>query len=103
MNNNSAANQLGLGGGIGGGVGYVLSNRLKNPNFTRHALMSVTFSIFGFNVVQFTGIKVIRDGPVLDSLLNYEIFRKILKKLFGMVHFKQHFQKETSKTLFWAK
>ena len=55
---NSAANQLGLGGGIGGGIGYVLSNRLKNPNVTRHALMSVTFSIFGFNVVQFAGIKV---------------------------------------------
>ena len=65
---NLAPNQLGLGGGIGGGLGYVLSNRLKNPNVTRHALMSVTFGIFGFNVVQFTGIKVIRvylhrDGP----------------------------------------
>ena len=46
--------------GIGGRLGYVLSNRLKNPNVTRHALMSVTFGIFGFNVVQFTGIKVIR-------------------------------------------
>ena len=57
---NLAPNQLGMGGGIGGGLGYVLSNRLKNPNVTRHALMSVTFGIFGFNVVQFTGIKVIR-------------------------------------------
>ena len=61
---NSAANQLGLGGGIGGGIGYALSNRLKNPNFTRHALMSVTFSIFGYNVVQFAGIKVRNRSPV---------------------------------------
>ena len=59
---NSAQNQLGLGGGVGGGIGYVLSNRLKNPNVTRHALMSVTFGIFGFNVVQFTGIKVGLNG-----------------------------------------
>ena len=51
-----------MGGGIGGVIGYVLSNRLKNPNVTRHALMSVTFGIFGFNVVQFTGIKVGLNG-----------------------------------------
>ena len=51
-----------MGGGIGGGIGYVLSNRLKNPNVTRHALMSVTFGIFGFNVVQLTGIKVGLNG-----------------------------------------
>ena len=66
-----------MGGGIGGGLGYVLSNRLKNPNVTRHALMSVTFGIFGFNVVQFTGIKVIqgfhRDGPTLVYRKDYMI------------------------------
>ena len=61
---NLAANELGMGGGIGGGLGYVLSNRLKNPNVTRHALMSITFSIFGYNVVQFAGIKV-TDGDDL--------------------------------------
>ena len=67
---NLAPNQLGMGGGIGGGLGYVLSNRLKNPNVTRHALMSVTFGIFGFNVVQFTGIKVIRGFHKEISDLN---------------------------------
>ena len=51
-----------MGGGIGGGIGYILSKRLKNPNVARHALMSVTFGIFGFNVVQFTGIKVGLNG-----------------------------------------
>ena len=62
---NLAPNQLGLGGGIGGGLGYVLSNRLKNPNVTRHALMSVTFGIFGigiFVIYQFTGLKVGLNG-----------------------------------------
>lgn len=61
------ANQLGMGGGIGGGIGYVLSNRLKNPNLIRHALMSVTFSIFGYNVVQFTGIKKNLEEAILNG------------------------------------
>ena len=61
---NLALYQLGMGEGIGGGLGYVisyvLSNRLKYPTVTRHALMSVTFGILGHEVVQFTGLKVIR-------------------------------------------
>ena len=52
-----------MGEGIGGGIGYVLSNCLKNPNVTRHVLMFGTFGIFGFNVVYYTGIKVGLNGP----------------------------------------
>ena len=62
-----------MGGGIGGGLGYVLSNRLKNPNLTRHALMSVTFGIFGFNVVQFTGIKVGLNGRNLQKFARLDL------------------------------
>ena len=51
-----------MGGGIGGVIGYVLSNRLKNPNVIRHALMSNTFGIFGFSVVYLTGLKVGLNG-----------------------------------------
>ena len=46
--------------GIGGRLGYVLSNRLKYPAVQRHALMSLTFGLLGYEVVQFTGLKVIR-------------------------------------------
>ena len=60
-----------MGGGIGGGLGYVLGNRLKNPTalvhgmtITRRAYMSLTFGLFGFHGVVFTGIKVIRGFPL---------------------------------------
>ena len=46
--------------GIGGISGYVLSNRLKYPTVKRHALMSYTFGLLGYQVLQFTGLKVIR-------------------------------------------
>ena len=56
-----------MGAGIGGGLGYVLGNRLKNPTalvhgmtITRRAYMSLTFGLFGYCGVLFTGIKVIR-------------------------------------------
>ena len=57
-----------MGGGVGGWIGYDLSNRLKNPNVIRHALMSGTFSIFGFSVVYFTGLKVGLNGRNVHKL-----------------------------------
>ena len=52
-----------MGGGIGGGIGYVLSNRLKNPYVRKHPWMTgILFGMvgfcMGFDVKWLTNIKV---------------------------------------------